>query len=172
MGSQRQLLSQRAYARHREQRGLLGKTLRAVQKAIATGRISTIEGKIDPEVADLQWGDRTDPAQATRAAGQKNAAESPPPTGEGMREARLRRELAEAERAELQLAEMQAKLCRVEDVRRAARELAQRIVNALDQIPHRIAVEFGTDDEMRAKLRRRLIEDMDRVRREVSEASQ
>lgn len=45
-----ELLSLRAYSRHR------GVTLRAVQKAIQTGRISTVNGKIDPDDADARWG--------------------------------------------------------------------------------------------------------------------
>ena len=48
-----QLLSKSAYARHR------GCDEKAVRKAIAEGRISTIDGKIDPEVADIQWAKNT-----------------------------------------------------------------------------------------------------------------
>ncbi len=48
-----QLLSKTAYARHR------GCDEKAVRKAIAEGRISTIDGKIDPEVADIQWAKNT-----------------------------------------------------------------------------------------------------------------
>lgn len=47
------LLSKAAYARHR------GCDEKAVRKAIAEGRISTIDGKIDPEVADIQWAKNT-----------------------------------------------------------------------------------------------------------------
>lgn len=50
------LMSQRAYARHRAERGLPGGTLRAVQKAIAAGRIQlTPDGLIDPDAADAAW---------------------------------------------------------------------------------------------------------------------
>lgn len=48
-----QLLSKAAYARHRKC------DEKAVRKAIAEGRISTIDGKIDPEVADIQWAKNT-----------------------------------------------------------------------------------------------------------------
>lgn len=48
-----QLMSKAAYARHR------GCDEKAVRKAIAEGRISTIDGKIDPEVADIQWAKNT-----------------------------------------------------------------------------------------------------------------
>lgn len=49
------ILSLRAYAKHR------GCSLKAVQKAIQTGRIQTTpEGKIDPEAADQLWQLATD----------------------------------------------------------------------------------------------------------------
>lgn len=64
----RQLLSFRAYARHREC------TLAAVQKAIASGRITPVvdekgRKRIDPEVADIQWARNTDQLQSLRANG-------------------------------------------------------------------------------------------------------
>jgi hypothetical protein len=47
-------ISQRAYARHRRV------ALSAVQKAVETGRISTLaDGTIDPEVADREWAERS-----------------------------------------------------------------------------------------------------------------
>jgi hypothetical protein len=67
-GDQGRLVSLRAYARSRRERGLVGGTHRAVAKAIADGRISAIEGRIDPQVADIQWGRNTDPAQQARGA--------------------------------------------------------------------------------------------------------
>jgi len=48
-----ELLSKSAYARHRRC------DEKAVRKAIAEGRISLINGKIDPEVADIQWAKNT-----------------------------------------------------------------------------------------------------------------
>lgn len=55
------MLSLRKYAEHRKALGLRGGTLQAVQKALATGRISAVEGLIDPAVADQAWAERTDP---------------------------------------------------------------------------------------------------------------
>lgn len=48
------LMSQRAYARHR------GVTHRAVQKAVADGRIKLVDGKIDAAQADRDWKRNTD----------------------------------------------------------------------------------------------------------------
>jgi hypothetical protein len=48
------LISQRAYAKHR------GVSHTAVQKAVAMGRINLIDGKLDPNVADREWGENVD----------------------------------------------------------------------------------------------------------------
>ena len=59
-----QLMTKAAYARHR------GCDEKAVRKAIAEKRISTIDGKIDPEVADIQWAKNTRArADSKRTAG-------------------------------------------------------------------------------------------------------
>ena len=57
------LLSQRAYAEHRRQRGLPGGTQPAVHRALKTGRISYAPGtsRIDPERSDRDWQSRTEP---------------------------------------------------------------------------------------------------------------
>jgi hypothetical protein len=48
------ILSLRSYARHR------GVALAAVQKAIASGRVSTQpDGRVDSEIADVQWAKTT-----------------------------------------------------------------------------------------------------------------
>jgi hypothetical protein len=55
------ILSQRAYARHR------GMALSAVQKAISSGRISTLpDGRIDSDVADGEWEANTNARPARR----------------------------------------------------------------------------------------------------------
>ena len=59
-----ELMSKAAYARHR------GCDEKAVRKAIAERRISLIDGKIDPEVADIQWAKNTRArADSKRTAG-------------------------------------------------------------------------------------------------------
>jgi hypothetical protein len=53
------LLSLRAYAKRK------GVTLSTVQRAIKAGRVTTTpDGKIDPDIADEQWKERTNPAKA------------------------------------------------------------------------------------------------------------
>ena len=53
------LLSRREYAAHR------GIAVSAVQKAIETGRITLTDGKIDPEKADKEWTENTNPTYNT-----------------------------------------------------------------------------------------------------------
>lgn len=53
------LLSRREYAVHR------GVAVSAVQKAVETGRITLTDGKIDPEKADKEWVENTNPAYNT-----------------------------------------------------------------------------------------------------------
>ncbi|CAN7168390.1 hypothetical protein LJR118_000280 [Acidovorax sp. LjRoot118] len=62
-----QLLSKAAYARHR------GCDEKAVRKAISEGRISTIDGKIDPEVADIQWAKNTRARADSKRSGAANS---------------------------------------------------------------------------------------------------
>lgn len=56
------LVSPAEYARRR------GVTRQAVYKAIRTGRLTAIDGKVDPAVADAQWDANTDPVAQQRAA--------------------------------------------------------------------------------------------------------
>lgn len=103
------LLSKAAYARHR------GCDEKAVRKAITEGRISTIDGKIDPDVADIQWAKNTraraDSTRTVASAGieagegvptDKNAASGPDsaPGAPGYNDFRAIREKAEAEMAQ------------------------------------------------------------------------
>lgn len=137
----RELIGLREYARRR------GVSLAAVQKAIKAGRITTVDGKIDQEVADIQWGRNTDPALA------KPPAKSAPPQDADVQDepgeeegapagyfaSKARREAALAETAELDLAVKRGELVRVEDVER---RLVTRIIGAreaLDSIADRLS---------------------------------
>lgn len=104
-----QLLSKAAYARHR------GCDEKAVRKAIAEGRISLIDGKIDPDVADIQWAKNTraradskrvEPSPALDGGGASAGLQSPAsgpesaPAAPGYIDYRTIREKAEAEMAQ------------------------------------------------------------------------
>ncbi len=170
----RQLMGLREYARYRETRGLPGITLRAVQKAIESGRITTVvdergKPKIDAEVADIQWGRNTDPDQSARANAGRDVA--PPPSASasagghpgahsgsagGEREgslywdAKTRREVAEAAKAELQLAEMSGNLVKRASVERAAFESGRLLRDMILSVPSGLASELAAMTEPQA----------------------
>lgn len=162
-----QLISQRAYARSRAARGLPGGALSAVQKAAATGRITLVDGKIDPEAADRAWEARTDVDQQTRGALGGYAPKTTPATAPAPASPeipapsavladvasdrdtyfahRARRELVAAQLAELDLAEKRGALVRRIDVERETfatmRALRDRMLGVADRIAAQVAAE-------------------------------
>jgi hypothetical protein len=123
------LMTVSEYARHR------GCDEKAVRKALAEGRISRIGTDrrcIDPEVADIQWakntrarGDST--TKAGKGAPPASSGRDQPPAGEGTEEGgeddyrsnRARRERADAQMAELDLAKAMGKVLDRESALRA-----------------------------------------------------
>lgn len=108
-------ISLRAYARHRKANELAGGTLRAIQVAIKSGRLSksiTADGKIaSAAVADREW-EATTHVDRIPLSGPTAAGTPPPELGES----RARREAAEAALAEIELAEKRAELVLASDV--------------------------------------------------------
>lgn len=163
-----QLLTKSAYARHR------GCDEKAVRKAIAEKRISTIDGKIDPEVADIQWARNTRARADSRRAGTVNpvASQSAPGAAEGVggtpaepgySDYRAIREKAEAEmaqRANLKDAGMLLERHRVErgiyDVVRAFRDsvmgIGQRAAPACIGLADARDIEHAITEETRKAL--------------------
>ncbi|MDP4300359.1 hypothetical protein [Leptothrix discophora] len=104
-----ELISQAAYARRR------GVDPTTVRDAIRAGRISLIDGRIDPAVADVQWERNTRArVRATTAVmpaptpPQADAAPLPPESDYAV--SRARRERAAAEREEIALEEDRKRL--------------------------------------------------------------
>lgn len=152
------LITPTAYSRHR------GCDEKAVRKAVAAGRISTINGMIDPVVADIQWAANTraradsarppaarpvealgvngSPAAALGAsAAQPGPADPTQPADEptGYSVDRARREKYEADLAQMKLLELQGDLVRAVEVRaEMAKAIGQLRQNAL-QMPARLA---------------------------------
>lgn len=101
------LVSIHAYARHRADQSLSGRSRTAVQKAIKTGRIHlTPDGKVDVELADREWAGSTgqiDRAQQKPPAPATTAPRRSPPAVDGDPDNELSSEgmsLAEATRLE------------------------------------------------------------------------
>ena len=150
------LMSMTEYAAHR------GVSHVAVHKAIKAGRISTINGKIDPKVADIQWAQNTRPRADKRRTSDQDmpvatapaALDAVPSLGaaddrdDDYWTARAKRERAEAAISEMKRAEMEGKLIRTDAVRAA---WAKRITSARDallQIPHRLAPVLAAESDM------------------------
>ncbi|MDB5777916.1 MAG: hypothetical protein JWP93_281 [Polaromonas sp.] len=140
-----QLLTKAAYARHR------GCDEKAVRKAIAENRISLIDGKIDPAVADIQWAQNTRArAGSGRASGAdelgegQGAAQAPSaslapvsgvaadqPAAAGYQDHRIRREAADAERAEIETGKLAGRLVERESTERAIFDLFRQLRDAV-----------------------------------------
>ncbi len=162
-----ELITQAEYARRR------GVDPTSVRDAVRGGRITLIDGKIDPVVADAQWqantrkrvsiaGEGGAPAAAPSAA---PSSPTPPDVDygggvSGYQKSRARREAAEAELAELRLAEETGDLIRTDAVRSAYSRRAAGLREALMQIPARLSPVLAAEsdpakihDHLQAELR-------------------
>lgn len=186
-----QLISQRAYARSRAERGLSGGTHAAVQKAIKNGRIRLIDGKIDPEVADIQWDRNTDPAQQKRGSQGGQAVAPPasgspaalpgapaqtsaPTNGNGANEDQISRireaARADAARAELLNWELERKrgnYVRADEVKKMAMDKARIARDALLAIPNRLAPILAAETDV-AKVHALITQEVRRVCAELA----
>jgi phage terminase Nu1 subunit (DNA packaging protein) len=141
------LMNQAEYAKHR------GVSRVAVHQAVKAQRISLIDGKIDPAVADIQWSANTR-ARAPASPGQTptdNGATVDPDAGDdgrGYWSARSRREKAEASMAEMKHEEMQGTLIKADAVRSAWSAKITGARDALLQIPSRIAPVLAAETDL------------------------
>lgn len=149
------LMTQSEYAKHRGCSGV------SVHKAIKAGRISLIDGKIDPAVADIQWAANTRarvtarPPSSVEATPPSSAPEKPAIGAEPLEaksedywDARSRRETAEAAIAEMKEAEMRGSLIRVDAARSAWAGKVTSARDALLQIPSRLAPVLAAESDM------------------------
>jgi predicted negative regulator of RcsB-dependent stress response len=149
-------MTQAAYARHRKCSKV------AVGKAVKAGRISLVNGLIDPTVADIQWQANSRARASSNQAGQlalgdvqtsapTGAAESdataPVPRDADYMASRTRRESAEAELAELRLAEQHGSLIRVDAIKQALANAFTATRDSLLQIPSRLAAVLAAETD-------------------------
>lgn len=140
------LITQAEYARSRKERGLPGGTPAAVLKAVASGRITLIDGKIDPTVADVQWGANTRPRADYHApaeppqefipasGGLPDRAELPPAPdqrGSEFWEAATREKIANAKLKEFEVEIQSQKLIDREGYERAAYTAGRRFRDSM-----------------------------------------
>lgn len=122
-------LSMRAYALHRRRLGLPGATHRAVQKAIASGRIVRLpDGSIDPKAADASWASETAPQGS---AGNGGASD--------YQRARALREVYEARLKRLEYERRAGLLVEAAAVADEAFRAARTVRDALQSIPGRVS---------------------------------
>lgn len=162
-------ITQAEYAKHR------GCSAVAVHKAVTAGRISLINGLIDPVVADIQWaantraratrsvpaGQAAAPAENTDAIDQLPLADSPaaptapvlalsdPLAGQSdYTKWRGRREAADAEIAELKLQELRKDLINVAAVERVWSSVLTSAREHLLQVRSRLAPLLAAESDV------------------------
>ena len=143
------ILSLRGYARHR------GVNLYAVQKAISTGRISTLpDGRIDSDVADAEWRENTAarPVVAPSPTVARKRAKEEDEDGIGMSsmaysKARAIREQYQARLAKIDYEERIGKLVAKDEVQVAAFNKFRQFRDHMLNIPDRLAPILAAETE-------------------------
>lgn len=148
-----ELVTKTEYARRR------GCTEAAVRRAVRDGRITLIDGKIDPVAADAQWARNTRVRAGSRPTDDVNLSTSGATGGRagddnddeddatGYWKSRARRERAEAELAELKLSELQGHLVRADDWAAALARRAAAFREGLLQIPARLSAQLAAEGD-------------------------
>jgi len=181
-GRKRELISLREYARRR------GISHVAVHKAIKAGRISTVDGKIDPAQADREWRENTDQSKPrnriTGTPKRARAASAPPKpmdlgggegpgggngTATGYAKARAARELYQAQLAKLELDRQRGVLIRADEVRVGAFNMARKARDQLIALPERVAAILAATDDP-AEVQCILEEEIERLCQEIADA--
>ena len=130
-------ISKAAYARHR---GVSGA---AVTKAIQRGRISVDQnGKIDPEIADREWMENSNPIQVYA---QNHRIEETPE----IKESKARLAFAHARLAELKYKKKIGELIPREQVEKEAFETGRLFRDNILLIPHAISYELAQETNPR-----------------------
>lgn len=180
--TKRRLVSQREYARTR------GVTHGAVQHAIKTGRVTTIDGKIDPAIADREWRANTDPTKPrNRITGRPKHTREPggPPApmdfgglletpggdnggGSGFARAHTARELYQAQLTKLALDRQRGTLVLAADVKVGAFNCARKARDQLMALPGRIAATLAATQEA-PEVERILEQEIERICIELSD---
>ena len=170
------LISQREYARRR------GVSHSAVQLAVRAGRITTVDGKIDPEQADREWRENTDQSTPrNRITGDpkqtRDQGEPSQPMGSGggnggatgYAKARAARELYQAQLAKLELDRRRGELVRADEVRITAFNMARKARDQLIALPERVAPMLAAAEDP-ADVQRILEEEIERICQEIADA--
>lgn len=164
------LLTQAEYARARKARGLPGGSREAVRKAVDEKRISVFgpDKLVDQQLADSQWERNTRARFSPQASGEAPGPGVSPPQSDlahagaamptepavelsakavapdtGYSGARARREIAEAEKAEVESAKLRGAMVMRQDVDRAGFEIGREIRDAMESSVNSLAAELA-----------------------------
>jgi len=178
----KELISQRAYAKRR------GISHVSVQRAIKSGRITTVDGKIDPVLADQQWRQNTDQSKPlNRITGNPKHTRTPGEpsvpmdmgggddtsggigTATGYARARAARELYQAQLAKLELDRRRGALVSADEVRLGAFNMARKARDQLIALPERLATVLAAVQEP-IEVQRILEEEIERICQEIADA--
>jgi hypothetical protein len=118
------------YALHR------GVSKQAVYKAIGEGRIQLVQGRIDRDTADREWGENSAPAGGSDAGAEPGAGET---AGSSYNRTRTLATFYRAQLVRLQYEEKAGRLIDAEKVRLAAFEQARRLREKIMALPARLA---------------------------------
>ncbi len=145
------LITQAEYARSRTARGLPGGTKPGVKKAVDTGRLMLIDGKLDPVAADRQWDENTSQKQQRSSWRQVDRAEPEKSerTGETKNDAETRKEIALANLREREDREKAGELLPAADVERTWGGILRRIKSTLLILPDEIAPRVAAESDVR-----------------------
>ena len=171
-----ELISPAEYARRR------GVSRAAVTYAVKSGRIRLIEGKLDPEVADIQWdkntrkvmgqgGTSSTAASVPRMPSLPRDDEGLPISGYDYETARAKREYHEANIAEMKERERAGELVETARIAKALTDIGAIFRASLERLPDRIAAQVAAEtdpDAVHAILEKELIGVLDDIRQAVT----
>lgn len=168
-----ELVSMSEYARRR------GCTEAAVRRAVKDERITLIDGRVDPVAADAQWARNTRVRAGSRSADDANlrlsranghtSSDDEEPQVDDYYTVKARRERAEADMAELRLAEQRGELIRRADTHSAWAKRTSSLRESILQIPARLSPILAAEADQ-AKVHDIIQAELHAVLAQVSEA--
>ena len=160
-----------------------------MQRAVVSGRISTVDGKIDPDVADREWRENTDQSKPrNRITGRPKHARIPGEPSEpmdlgGADEASAERHrhrlrpgprgpgaLPGPARASSSSTAQRGTLVRADEVRLGAFNMARKARDQLIALPERVSPPSSRPPRTPAEVQRILEEEIERICQEIADA--